>query len=336
MKMTLNNKLFYFLVFDIMLLFLFSSFNLTNAQKMEKSPIKVGINFWVPNFLAFIAQEKGIFKKNGVDVNVTLIPNYADELNAYSNGDLDGTFIVYSDAIIQHSNGIDTKVVFNTDSSYKADVIVGNGNNLSDVKGKRIGVDVINSFSHFFVLKSLEKVGLGEGDVQFVNVPVQNVTSALQKGQIFAGHTFDPFVDDATKRGYKILSTSADVPGIITGALVFHSDLVQQRPQDIQNIIKSMDEAKKDYDKNKEQDIEIMSQKTGFSKDNIMQGLNKDQLLDLSFNVQKSFNRNLNQTTSLYKLGNEIEKFYAERGVISNYINIDELLDADFVNALIK
>ena len=63
--------------------------------------------------------------------------------------------------------------------------------NLADVKGKRIGVDVINTFSHFFVLKSLEKVGLGEGDVQFVNVPVQNVTSALQKGQIFAGHTLE-------------------------------------------------------------------------------------------------------------------------------------------------
>ncbi len=59
--MTLNNKLFYFLVFDIMLLFLFSSFNLTNAQKMDKAPIKVGINFWVPNFSSFYCTRKRHF-----------------------------------------------------------------------------------------------------------------------------------------------------------------------------------------------------------------------------------------------------------------------------------
>ena len=63
MKMTLNNKLFYFLVFDIMLLFLFSSFNLTNAQKMDKAPIKVGINFWVPNFFSFLLHKKKAFLK---------------------------------------------------------------------------------------------------------------------------------------------------------------------------------------------------------------------------------------------------------------------------------
>ena len=63
-------------------------------------------------------------------------------------------------------------------------------------------------FHIYFVLKSLEKVGLSEGDVQFVDVPVQNVTSALQKGQIFAGHTYEPFISDAVKKGFKILFTA--------------------------------------------------------------------------------------------------------------------------------
>jgi ABC-type nitrate/sulfonate/bicarbonate transport system substrate-binding protein len=38
------------------------------------------------------------------------------------------------------------------------------------------------------VLKSLEKAGLTEGDVEFVNMPVQNVSTALEKGEIYAGH----------------------------------------------------------------------------------------------------------------------------------------------------
>ena len=332
----IDNKLCYFLISAIVILLFFNHINIANSQNVNKPPLKIGLTVWVPNFLAFVAQDKGYFKKNGVDVNLTLIQSYNDAVNAYSNGDLDGIFIVYSDAIIQHSSGIDTKVVYNVDSSYKADAILGNGNNLTNVKGKEIGVDGINSFSHFFVLKSLERVGLGEGDVRFVNVPVQNITNELQRGKIFAGHVYSPFISDALNKGFKILSTGASVPGIITNVLAFHSDVVGQRPQDIQNIVKSMDEAKKDYEINKDQDISIMSKMSGLSKADILEGIGNVKLYDLGYNNQFSMNNHLNQTTSLYRSGSEIAKFYAERGVISEYPNISELVDPVFVNALLK
>jgi len=336
MKKNIKNNVSLLLIFNILILLLFSnSYTIVNAQS-TKIPIKLGITLWVPNFLAYIAQEKGYFKKNNVEVNMTLLQNYGNVVNNYSNGEFDGIFTVYSDAIIQHSTGIDTKVVYNVDSSFKADAIVGKGNNLSDVKGKKIGVDGINSFSHFFVLKSLENAGLEEGDVQFVNVPAQNTSQALQKDQIFAGHTYAPFLSDALKKGYKILSTGATIPDIITNVMAFHSSIVEQRPQDIQNIIRSMDEAKADYDKNKAQDIAIMSLKSGLSKAAIIEGMENAKIFDLNYNHQTSMNKNSNQTSSLYVSGNYIAKFYAERGVISEYPNIDEIVDSKFVDALLK
>ena len=336
MKKNIKNNVSLLLIFNILILLLFSnSYTIVNAQS-TKIPIKLGITLWVPNFLAYIAQEKGYFKKNNVEVNMTLLQNYGNVVNNYSNGEFDGIFTVYSDAIIQHSTGIDTKVVYNVDSSFKADAIVGKGNNLSDVKGKKIGVDGINSFSHFFVLKSLENAGLEEGDVQFVNVPAQNTSQALQKDQIFAGHTYAPFLSNALKKGYKILSTGATIPGIITNVMAFHSSIVEQRPQDIQNIIRSMDEAKADYDKNKDQDIAIMSLKSGLSKAAIIEGMENAKIFDLNYNHQTSMNKNSNQTSSLYVSGNYIAKFYAERGVISEYPNIDEIVDSKFVDALLK
>jgi NitT/TauT family transport system substrate-binding protein len=45
-------------------------------------------------------------------------------------------------------------------------------------------------------------------------------------------------------------------------------------------------------------------------------------------------NKKSNQTTSLYISGNYIAKFYAERGVISDYPNIDDIIEPKFVNAL--
>jgi NitT/TauT family transport system substrate-binding protein len=333
-----NNRVSTILVFSIVMSLVFSnSVVLINAETPNKTlPIKIGMTVWVPNFLAFIAQEKGIFKKNNVDVNLTLIQDYNNAINTYSNGEVDGIFTVYSDAIIQHSAGVDTKVVYNVDSSYNADAIVGKGNSLLDVKGKNISVEGINSFSHLFVLQSLQHIGLTEGDVQFVNVPAQNVSTALQKGQIYAGHIYEPFISDAVKKGFKILSTGADVPGIITNVLAFHSDIVQQRPQDIQNIVKSMIEAKADYDKNKEQDVSIMASKSGLSKDQIIEGINNVKLWDLNYNIQNSMNRTSTNTTSLYVSGNYFAKFYSERGVISEYPNIDDLVDPQLVNTLYK
>ena len=319
-----------------MMILISNSFTLSKAQTVNNKPIRLGFPIWVPDFLAYIAQEKGYFKKNNVDVNLTLIQKYGDVANEYANGHLDGTFTVYSDAIIQQSEDIQTKIVYNLDLSYKADAIVGKGHNLSDVKGKKISVDGINSYSHYFVLKSLEKVGLTEGDVQFADVPVQNVSTGLQKGDIFAGETSEPYISDTVKKGFKILYFAGNIPGAIADVLAFHSDIVQQRPQDIQNILKSLIEAKADFDNNTLEDIAIMSLKSGLSKEQILEGINKVDILDLNDNMKNSMNKNSNQRTSLYTSGNDIEKFYAERGVISNYPNVDDMVDPQFVTALLK
>lgn len=336
MSCNLNNNMLIILVFSFVIILVSNSFILTDAEIINNKTIRVGFPLWVPDLLAFVAQDKGFFKKNNVDVNLTLIPKYNDAINAYTNRDYDGIFAVYSDFIIQQSEGIDTKVVYGVDYSNTADAIVGIGNSLLDVKGKNISIVGINTFSHYFVLRALDKVGLTEGDVQFVNMPFQNVTTALQKRQILAGHTYAPFISDAIKKGFKVLYTGAEVPIPLTDVIAFHSDIVQQRPQDIQNIVKSMAEAKADYDKNKEQDISIMAIRSGLSRDQINEGINNVNLLGLGSNVQNSMNKTSINITSMYISGNKIAKFYSERGVISEYPNIDDFVDPQFVNTLFK
>jgi hypothetical protein len=97
-----------------------------------------------------------------------------------------------------------------------------------------------------------------------------------------------------------------------------------------------MVEAKADYDKNKEQVISIMSLKSGLSKDKIAEGINSDKLLDLDYNNQNSMNRSSVNVTSLYVSGKDIAKFYVERGVIREYPNFDDLVDPQYVTALVK
>ena len=58
--------------------------------------------------------------------------------------------------------------------------------------------------------------------------------------------------------------------------------------------------------------------------------------MGLDSNVQNSMNKTSINATSMYVSGNNIAKFYYERGVISEYPNIDDLVDPQFVNTLYK
>ena len=207
---------------------------------------------------------------------------------------------------------------------------------LAELQGKKIGVQGINSFSHLFILKALEQSGLNEGDVEFVDVPAQNVTEALEKGEIVAGHTYEPYTSEALKKGYKILFTAGSIPGIINTVLAFRSDVVEQRPQDIQAIVRSLVEAEDYYASNKADALKIMSLKSGISEGDIVEGFNGIRVLSLSDNINTAMNIKSNDTASLYVSGNEISKFFVNRGQISDLPDIAKIIDPTFAEVLFK
>ena len=320
---------------------------IASANAITGEPIKLGLNVWVTNFLPFIAQEKGFFEKNNVNVQLTLVPDYLQMIDGYYTGQFDGLMGVYTDVIFQHSQGTDSKVVFAVDYSDTADAIVGkqNGNNttvnstnytLAEVQGKKIGVQGINSFSHLFILRALEKSELNEGDVEFVDVAAQNVTQALQKGEIVAGHTYEPYTSEALKKGYKTLFTAGSIPGIINTVLAFRSDVVEQRPHDIQAIVKSLVEAEDYYTNNKADALKIMSLKSGISESDIVGGFDGIRVLSLSDNINTAMNSTSNDTASLYVTGYEISKFFVNRGQISDLPDIAKIIDPTFAEVLFK
>ncbi|HET7148617.1 MAG TPA: ABC transporter substrate-binding protein [Candidatus Nitrosopolaris sp.] len=338
----MKEKITGFAWFLILTMTLFSSVSFSSCSFLvgdnkafaQLPPIKLEVGVWATDFFAFIAQEKGYFNQNNVDVQLTLVPDYVQFINGYSKGQYDGIIGVYADIILQDNQGIDTKVVYAVDFSKSADAIIGKANNLTEVKGQKIGVGGINTFSHFFVLSALEKVGLTEGDVQFANIPAQNVSQALDKGEIFAGHTYLPYLSAGLKSGYHVMFTAGELPGLISTVLAFRSNIVEQRPQDVQAIISSFIEAEHYYDTHREDALNIMSSKSGVSKQDIIQNLNGINVLSLKYNSLFAMNSKANETTSLYGLGNRISEFFVEKGQMEQLNNISELIEPKFVNTL--
>lgn len=308
----------------------------TEAPKTSGEAIKLAVNVWPGYAYAFVAKEKGFFERNGVNVELILKENYGDAQELYVSGQVDGVLEVFSDTITHNIQGIPTKAVYVFDYSDDGDVIIGKGeyNDLSELKGGKIGVDGINSFSHIFVETALKNSGLNDSDFEIVDVSALDLLDALESGKVDAGHTWEPIRSQSFAKGYKQLGKAGDYAGLITDILAFRSDVIDKRPNDIQAVVKSLVEAKKFVSAHQEEVLAIMSEAEGMSKEEMSAGIEGVHLLDLrdnktAFSYDAGFE-------SLHGVARRINNFMKERGVADRSIDSAELVDARFITAIKK
>jgi NitT/TauT family transport system substrate-binding protein len=315
--------------------FLQNSSTLDVPSQNETRPIRIAFSPWVGDAALVLAADD--FKKNNVPVELVVTENVTKAEELYVNGLVDGLSSIYTNTIFQNSEGVNSRLVWVFDNSGSADAIVGPQNTkIADLKGKKIGIEGINTFSHIFVLQVLAKAGLYEKDVQFENIPAQGILEALGNKQIDAGHTWGPTKFAALQSGYDVLATAKDVPGIITDVLIFHSELVDKRPDDIEAIVKSINEGKKYLDNNKEKSSLVLSNFFNMSRDEVEDGFEGIQILGLKDNVEtmNKSSTGSNATISLYQSGATIAKYLLDKGQIRQIPNFDELIDPRFVYAI--
>lgn len=327
----------YFLVFLAVIVFVFGC---SPVKTDEEKPIKIGINAYAGYAHVFIAQEKGFFSKNSVEVEIVLNEEYMNNLKQFLDDELDGVFMVYTDAIYYHGLGYDLQVVYISDHSISADVIVAKPEfgSISDLAGKTIGVEGINSFSHFFVLAVLQKHGLKEGDFFIKNVSAQEVVDALERGDIDAGHTYGSGKFMAKQKGYTYLAFAGDVKGLITDILAFHEKIIKERPEDIKAIVKSLFEAKRFQENNRKEAIEIVAKAIHDTPDSVGAGIDAVYYVDLESSIQAMFEEELKgeEVMSLIESGKIITDFYLKRGQLSSIPDFSEIIEPRFINELLS
>ncbi len=325
-------KIYYIITITVIIIglgILFYSYD----DSEELQPITIAINIWPGYANAFIAQEKEFFNNNNVDVKLILTETYTEAQELYINGDVDGIFEVYTDTIFHNSEGIKSQVVFISDYSDTADVLIGKeifASDISNLKGSKIGVEGINSFSHIFILKILEKSGITEADVRFVDIPAMDVGESLNEGIIDAGHTWDPVKSKAIEDGYVVLATAGEVPGLITDVLVFRKNIVDERQEDIQRIVKSMVMARDFVNSNQDEALEIMANAESMDVQSMADGISGVVSPDLE--QQYDSMKDFEDTKSLYETGRIFIEYYLQRGQINSNIDLDEIIKSEFID----
>jgi len=298
------------------------------SKPAQKEPIKISINTCPAYAYCYIAQEKGFFEKNNVEVELILKESTPESLRLFTDGDVEGCFDIFSDIIMINARGIPAKIVCITGVSDGEDVIIGKPEiqSLAGLKGKTVSFEGVNTFSHVFVLNALEKAGVHEYDVKFEDINASDVLAALEEKRIDAGHTCEPTKSRALKKGYKILAKAGDYPGIITDVLVFTPKLIEERPDEIRAIVKSLFEAWDYLNEHQDEALTIMADKMGMSKEEMAVGIEGVYLPNLKENLEL-----LTATSSLYISGEVIIDFYIKRGQLSRIMDIKDIIEPKFI-----
>ena len=214
-----------------------------SVQAQEK--VILGMSGWTGFQPLKLAELAGIFKKNGVDMEIRFIPP-VQRSAALAAGALNAAATTVDQHIVWTSAGIDTVQVALIDKSNGGDgLVVRNSiNSVKELKGKTINVDGPGTVQHFMLSYILEKNGLSIQDVIRVTLGAQPAAQAFVTGQSDAAVTYEPYLSTVRARpdAGKILVTSKEYP-VVIDVLVFKRDFIAKNPKIVKATVDSFFEA---------------------------------------------------------------------------------------------
>ncbi|MFL0196387.1 ABC transporter substrate-binding protein [Clostridium sp. WILCCON 0269] len=163
---------------------------------------------------AYIAKEKGFFAKEGFDV--TLVSGTFEE---QKTGLASGKFTVTNgdfQFFPSVQQGLDIKVIGGLHKGCIKLVVPPNSpiKTAKDLKGKKIGVDEIGGTPMAITSVVLANAGINPtSDVQWVPYPLDQLTKAVDKGDVDAFAAWDPFATLAERdSNYRVITDIAEDP----------------------------------------------------------------------------------------------------------------------------
>lgn len=231
------------------------------VDEVSDETLSVGLMSSISALPMVIAEEKGFFEEEGLNIDVQTFKAAKDRDAALQAGELDG--VIADEVAIAIYNNADMDIVI-TGNSLGAFTLVSGPNSgitsFEDLKGKSVGISE-NTAIDYDLDKMLELNGLELTDVERVAIPpMPTRLEMLKSGEIDAAVMPNPFSDDAIAAGGTELAVAdgTTLPFISTTA--FFRTVTEERAGDVKAYYRALNKAA-DYinsaDKSELEDIAI-------------------------------------------------------------------------------
>ena len=292
--------------------------------------LKVAHATWVGYGPLYIAKEKGFFAEQGLDVHLLIIEDESQYAAAMASGNIDGLGNVLDREIIHFAKGSPETVLFAMDESSGGDGIVASADirTLADLKGKSVGLDK-SSTSYFFFLTALQKAGVPEESVNILEMGASDAGAAFVAERLDAAVTWEPWLANAGQRkGGHVLVSSKDFPRTILDVFVLRKKVLEAHPEVGVGFTKAWNQAVAWLENNPKEGIAIMAKAMGVSTEEM-----SDMASGVTFFNAKAnkafFDRNTDN--NIYDVAARAGKFWKKKNIITEPLQINQLITSDFV-----
>ena len=313
-----------------------SGCQIVRGASQGPAPIKLALSAWPGWFPWYIAEEKGFFKEEGVPVELVWFPVYSDSISALSAGQVDANSQTLGDTLGPLAEGVPLSIVLVNDNSAGNDAVIAKTDiqSLVDLRGKTVATE-LGAVDHFLLLLALDRVGLREGDIRFVNMTVNDAAPALIAGQLDAVAVWEPFLSQIKKSGRgKVLFDSSQAPGMIPDLLVMKADVVKNRPDDVKKILRAWYKSLDFIQQNPTEAVTIMAKHAETSEAEYREFANGTKLFSLDDNLTAFAPDQGDASLSL--VGQKIGAFLKDHALVDKTPDLTTALHPEFVQALKK
>jgi NitT/TauT family transport system substrate-binding protein len=317
---------------------------LGHAARAQET-VTVGITNSATDGGFFIADKKGYFRAEGIQLKTTPFASAAGMIAPLGRSQLDvggGTVAagLYNAVeqgvllrIVADKGSVTDKLEYSTLVIRKDLVDSGRYKSLADLKGMTIAVASPGSGSESSMNEALKKGGLKFTDVKTVYMGFPQMFVALTNKGVDAAVTNEPTLTRTLHEGAAVRA-SKDViyPGQQTAVVLYSEDFLQKRRPVAQKFLNAYIRAVRDYN--------------DAIKDGHLAGPNADEIITILTESTEIKDRSTYATMNAFAVdpngGLQIEglrndfKFFQERGLVSNKITVDQVIDKSFAEEAVR
>lgn len=236
--------------------------------KTEKTKIRLGVMGSIDAVPLVIADKKGYFEEEGIDLDLQIFKAAKDRDAALQANALDGVLADEVAISIYQNSGIDMKITGTTNGSWT--LVAGKDSGIksvTDLKGKKVGISERTMIDYLASYITVEN-GMEVTDIQKVAIPAMPARlEALRNNQIDAAILPAPFNDTAVADG-GIEVTKIYNKDIMISTTAFLQSFIDENPEAVKGFYRAYNKSIDYINKTDISEYEdIVIETVGYSED---------------------------------------------------------------------
>lgn len=236
-----------------------------SALTAQADALKLAHSTWVGYGPLYIAQAKGFFAEEGVDIELSIMENTPLKMGALMAGRVDIVASTADEFPTYMRDGKPIRYILAVDNSNGGDGVVSLKDiaSVADLKGHTVAFEE-GSVSQFFVNVLLRRAGLTQDDIKMVNMTATDAGVAFASNRVDAAVTWEPQLSQgaATDHG-KLLVSSADTPGLIVDVVAVLESTAKEHEAELKGLVRAWQRALDYLESNPDEAYQIMADGVG-------------------------------------------------------------------------